>query len=100
MKDLYKSVSVIQGINSDYLNWSQGNEVGKNSQNQDIFWEWNQKDLLVCLRSSFQESEESKMMTNDLNHWAEGGTIYGDGNGRGRCYIDITGDHSVYITKL
>lgn len=23
------------------------------------------------------------MMTSDLNHQAEGGTIYGDGNGRG-----------------
>lgn len=68
MKDLYKSVSVIQGINSDYLNWSPGNEVGKSSQYQDIFWEWNQKDLLVSSRSSFQESEESKMMTSDLNH--------------------------------
>lgn len=41
------------------------------------------------------------MMTNDLSHWAEGGTINGDGNGKagGGC-IDIVGNHSVYATKL
>lgn len=65
----------------------QGSEVGKNSQNQDIFWEWNQNDLLANSKQSFQESEESKKMTNGLSPWAEGSTINGDGNGKaeGSC---------------